>query len=156
MINNVTLVGRTTKAIELKYTELKTPYTRFIIAVKRPYTNQEGGYETDFINCIAWGKQAENIAKYVSKGSMIGIEGAIQTGHYMDNEGIKRKTFEVVVHKVSFLDPKKNNDKSKDEAGNGMVINNTEYSYGQISSPRKPNYEAGIDKDRLLEDELPF
>ena len=76
MINHTILVGRTTKDLELKYSTSNKAFMKFTIAVNRTF----GEKETDFINCIIFGTQAENMSKYVSKGNLIGIEGRIQTG----------------------------------------------------------------------------
>lgn len=80
MINSVTLVGRITKDIELKYTPSGATVARFILAVNRPFKTQGGEQQADFIQIQVWRKQAENAANYLSKGSLCGITGRIQTG----------------------------------------------------------------------------
>ncbi|KEK11021.1 hypothetical protein EP18_13675, partial [Lysinibacillus sphaericus] len=82
MINRVVLVGRLTKDPELRYTPNGIAATRFTVAVNRSFSNQQGEREADFINCVAWRKQAENLANFMRKGSLIGVEGRIQTGSY--------------------------------------------------------------------------
>lgn len=106
MINRVVLVGRLTKDPELRYTPSGVPVTRFTIAVNRTFTNQQGERETDFINCVAWRKQAENLANYMRKGSLIGIDGRIQTGSYEGQDGKRVYTTEVVADSVQFLEPR--------------------------------------------------
>ena len=78
MINNVVLVGRLTRAVDLRYTSNGTAYASFSIAIDRRYQNQNGERETDFINCVMWRKAAENFANFTRKGSLVGIEGRIQ------------------------------------------------------------------------------
>lgn len=80
MINNVVLVGRLTKDPELRYTQTGIAVARFTVAVNRAFSNQQGEKEADFINCVAWRKQAENLANFMRKGSQVGVEGRIQTG----------------------------------------------------------------------------
>jgi len=98
-------IGRLTKAPDLRYTATNNlPVCSFTLAVNRPY----GDKEADFLNCIVWRKQAENVNKYVSKGSMVAVEGRIQTRDYMDEKNnIKRYVTEIVCDSVTFLDTKK-------------------------------------------------
>ena len=106
MFNLVVLTGRLTADPELKYTPNNIPVTSFSIAVSRRY---KAGEETqaDFINIVAWQKTAEFVTKYFSKGSMIGIEGSIQTRRYQDKEGKNRTVFEVVANNVQFVESKR-------------------------------------------------
>lgn len=87
MINRVVLVGRLTKDPELRYTPNGIASTRFTVAVNRAFSNQQGEREADFISCVAWRKQAENLANFMRKGSLIGVEGRIQTGSYEGQDG---------------------------------------------------------------------
>ena len=87
MINNVTLTGRLTRAVDLRYTSNGTAYASFTLAVDRAFKNQNGEKETDFINCVMWRKPAENLANYTNKGSLIGVEGRIQTRNYENEQG---------------------------------------------------------------------
>lgn len=106
MINNVTLVGRMTKDPELKYTSSGTAVLTFNLAVNRPFTNQQGEREADFIMCQVWRKTAENVANYTRKGSLVGVVGRIQTRNYDDKDGKKVYVTEVVAENVQFLEPK--------------------------------------------------
>ena len=105
-MNRVCLVGRLTAKPELKYTNSNIPVTRFSIAVNRNFKNEQGQRDADFINILAWRKQAELICNYFDKGSQIGLEGRIQTGSYDDKDGNKRYTTEVVVDAIHFIDSK--------------------------------------------------
>lgn len=106
MINNVVLVGRLTKDPELKYTQGGIAVTRFTLAVNRPFSNQQGQREADFVNCVTWRKQAENLANYLRKGSLAGIEGRIQTSNFEGKDGNRIFMTEVVADSVQFLEPR--------------------------------------------------
>ncbi|MDG5789420.1 single-stranded DNA-binding protein [Evansella sp. AB-P1] len=106
MINRVVLVGRLTKDPELRYTANGIAVATFTIAVNRPFSNQQGDREADFINCVIWRKQAENVANYLKKGSLAGVEGRIQTRNYDNNEGRRVFVTEVVADSVQFLEPR--------------------------------------------------
>jgi single-strand DNA-binding protein len=106
MINRVVLVGRLTKDPELRYTSSNIPVSKFTLAVNRTFTGPSGEREADFIQCVVWRKQAENLVTFVRKGSLIGVEGRIQTGSYDDKDGIRKYTTEVIGDSVQFLEPK--------------------------------------------------
>ena len=107
MINNIVLVGRTTKTIELKQNKNGTNYVQFTLAVNRPYKDEQGGQQADFITCVAWNKTAETIANYVLKGTMIGIEGRLQVRSYENEAGVRQYLSEVLVNRFTFLESKK-------------------------------------------------
>lgn len=106
MINRVVLVGRLTKDPELRYTANGVAVTSFTLAVNRPFSNQQGEREADFINIVVWRKQAENVANFLNKGSLAGVDGRIQTRNYENNEGRRVFVTEVVGESVQFLEPK--------------------------------------------------
>ena len=106
MINRVVLVGRLTKDPELRYTPSGLAVVRFTVAVNRQFQGQNGEKEADFINCVAWRKQAENLANYQRKGNLIGVEGRIQTGSYEGQDGKRVYTTEVVADTIQFLEPR--------------------------------------------------
>jgi single-strand DNA-binding protein len=107
MINNVTLVGRLTKEVDLRFTQNGKAVASGTLAVNRPFKNANGETEADFINIVIWGKPAENTANYTNKGSLIGVTGRIQTRNYENNEGKRVYVTEVVANSVQFLDTKK-------------------------------------------------
>ena len=107
MINNIVLVGRTTKAIELKQNKNGTNYVQFTWAVNRPYKDEQGGQQADFITCVAWNKTAETIANYVLKGTLIGVEGRLQVRNYENEAGVRQYLSEVLVNRFTFLESKK-------------------------------------------------
>ena len=106
-MNKVMLVGRLTAKPELRYTGSNTAFLRFTVAVNRPFVNNEGKREADFINVVAWRKQAETIAKFFDKGNLIGVEGRLQTGSYDDQNGNKRYTTDVQLDNFEFVEGKK-------------------------------------------------
>ena len=103
-MNRVELVGRIVAKPELRYTINGIAFTRFNLAVNQGYGDNK---KTDFIPIIVWKNQAENVCKYLDKGSLVSIEGRIQTGVYEDKEGNKKTTFDVVAESVEFLESKK-------------------------------------------------
>jgi len=105
-MNKVLLVGRLTIKPELRYTNANVPYTRYSVAVDRGVNSNTGERMTDFINIVTWRKQAEVICQYLNKGSMVSIEGRIQTGNFTDKDGNKRYTTDVVTDNVRFLESK--------------------------------------------------
>ncbi len=120
MFNKVVLIGRLTKDPELRYTSTNNlPVVSFTLAVNRPYAVQGNDRNADFISCTAWRKQAENIHKYVSKGSMVAVEGKLQTRDYMDEKiNARRYITEVICDSVVFLDSKGSSDYSKPQTDN--------------------------------------
>lgn len=106
MFNLVVLTGRLTADPELKTTQNGISVTTFSIAVNRNYRAGEE-QQTDFINIVAWRQRAEFITKYFKRGSLIGIEGSIQTRKYQDRNGNNRTAFEVVVNNVQFVESKR-------------------------------------------------
>ena len=110
-MNRVMLIGRLTAKPELRYTSSNVPYARFSLAVNRTFSNQNGERETDFINIIIWRKQAENVCNFLDKGSLVSVEGRIQTGSFNDKDGNKRYTMDVVADNVQFLESKSQSQK---------------------------------------------
>ena len=107
-MNSVQLLGRLTRDPDVRYTDGGSTIARFTIAVDRRF-KQDGGDTADFINCIAFGKTAEVIEKYIFKGTKIALNGRIQTGSYTNKEGVKVFTTDVVVESVEFAESKNSN-----------------------------------------------
>jgi single-strand DNA-binding protein len=147
MLNRTILVGRLTKDPEVKYTSSNIPYARFTVAVNRTFAGPNGEREADFISCIAWRKQAENMARFVHKGSLVGVEGRIQTGRYDDKDGNTVFTTDVVCDSVQFLEPKSSGQPEPD-----YVPREYNDSYTERPVERKQNTPS-ID---VSEDDLPF
>lgn len=106
-MNQCTLIGRLTKDSEMRTTISGQHVVNFTLAINRNYKNEEGEYETDFINCIAFNKTAELITKYTQKGSKIALNGRIQVNSYDAQDGTKKYATNIVAKEVYFLDGKK-------------------------------------------------
>ena len=146
MINQVVLIGRTTKDIELCYTRSNKAYAKFSLAVNRAYKDEQGNQQADFIRIVVWGKQAENTAKYVKKGSLIGVIGRIETGSY-ENNGITHYTTDIVANAITFLETKKT---ITEEAGSQPYMtsmNTTNFNPfdPNFSNPNYANYHNPFD-----------
>lgn len=99
-------IGALTKAVEIRYTKNELKVANFTLAINRDVKNKEGNYDADYINCVAYGNQADLVSKYLDKGSKVSVEGHIQTGSY-EKDGKKTYTTDIVVEKIQFLDSKK-------------------------------------------------
>lgn len=106
MINNTVLVGRLTKDVELRYTPSNVAVATFTLAVNRSFKNENGDREADFINCVMWRQQAENLANWAKKGALIGITGRIQTRSYDNQQGQRVYVTEVVAEQFQLLESK--------------------------------------------------
>ena len=106
MINNVCLVGRLTRPVDLRYTQNGTAFGSFSLAIDRTYKNQAGERETDYFNCVIWRKSAVNLSNFTKKGSLLGVEGRLQTRNYENHEGKKVYITEVLVENFSLLESK--------------------------------------------------
>lgn len=113
-MNIVTLIGRTTKDIEIKQTKSGKAVIAFALAVNKDFKNDDGTYDADFIDCVAFDKRAETIGKYVHKGDRIGIQGKLSTRTYTRNDGSNAKAVEVIVDGFEFLESKKADASSKE------------------------------------------
>lgn len=113
-MNIVTLIGRTTKDIELKRTTSGKAVCSFTLAVNKDYKNADGTQDADFIECVAFEGRAEAISKYVHKGDKLAVTGRINTRTYTRQDGSNAKVFEVLVGGFEFLESKK--DATKEEA----------------------------------------
>ena len=140
MINSVVLMGRLTAEPELRSTQSGTSLTRFTIAVNR--YSKDGENKTDFIDVTAWRKTAEFVSRYFHKGSMIALQGSIQTDNYTDRDGNKRKSFQIVANNVSFCG-------SKDESASANPV----FDQQQSHRPTDISDFEPIDDDDY---ELPF
>jgi single-strand DNA-binding protein len=144
MINNIVLVGRTTKTIELKQNKNGTNYVQFTLAVNRPYKDEQGGQQADFITCVAWNKTAETLSNYVSKGMMIGVEGRLQVRNYENEAGVRQYLSEVLVNRFTFLESKKSN--TTESENSSYPATETSYNpfdsnyHSQGNTPTSHNY----------------
>lgn len=120
MINRVVLVGRLTRDPELRYTANGAAVASFTVAVNRQFTNAQGEREADFINCVIWRKAAENFANFTHKGSLIGVDGRVQTRSYENQQGNRVYVTEVVVENFSLLESRAESERrAANENANG-------------------------------------
>lgn len=132
MINSVILTGRLTKNIDLRQTSTGKAMTYFTLAVNRVFKNEQGVSGADFVTCVAFGVQAENMARYLTQGSLIGVEGRISTRNFQGKDGNTVYVTEVIAGNVTFLESKK-------QQGNT-------YEFGQVHSvgyKRQANNDFG-------------
>jgi single-strand DNA-binding protein len=128
MINRVVLVGRLTKSPELRKTQNGTSVCKFTLAVNRRVTGQ-GQPDADFISCVAWNKTADLMLQYLNKGSLIGIEGRLQTGRFTNNNGETIYTCDVMVDSLQFLDPKKSEEQNENQVPREMTSSEGGYPW---------------------------
>ena len=149
-MNKVVLLGRLTAKPELRYTPSNMGYTRFSVAVDRRISRQDGTRETDFINCVAWGKTAELIARYFDKGRQICIDGSIRTGSYTAQDGTKRYTTDVNVDNFDFVDKKGSTDEGFVPSGEATPYDFANPSTTPTTSSTQ-NTEAPANSDPFAE-----
>lgn len=148
MINMVALMGRLTYEPELRTTPSGVSVLRFQVACDRNYQRSGQDRQADFIDCIAWRQTAEFISRYFHKGSMIAVEGTIQTSNYTDKDGNKRKQIEVLANNVSFCGSKTENGSQGTQGAQ-----NEQYTQGGMDiNPDTSDFEEIVDDD----DDLPF
>ena len=151
-MNKVVLIGRLTRDPELRYTSSNIPSATFSLAVNRPFQNQNGVREADFINIVMWRKQAETAKKYLTKGSLISIEGRIQTRNYDGADGKKVYVTEVVTDNFDFLETKG----QKSNAPMPDVSNDIEYTDAPSTNVSDEPYIDFGDTIELSDDDIAF
>lgn len=107
MLNQIVLVGRLAKEVEVKKLESGKKVANITLAVPRSFKNEEGQYDTDFINCILWDSVAENTKEYCHKGDIIGVKGRVQSKSYPREDGSSYNVTEIIAEKITFLSSKK-------------------------------------------------
>ncbi|WP_108672264.1 single-stranded DNA-binding protein [Peribacillus acanthi] len=167
MMNRVILVGRLTKDPELRYTPSGVPVATFTLAVNRAFSNQQGEREADFINCVVWRKPAENVANFLKKGSLAGVDGRLQTRNYEGQDGKRVYVTEVTAESVQFLEPKNSgaSGSNRNESGSFGGQQRDDYSYGENRNQGQRNNYTRVDDDPfanngqtidISDDDLPF
>ncbi|EPG1054117.1 TPA_asm: single-stranded DNA-binding protein [Listeria monocytogenes] len=160
MMNRVVLVGRLTKDPDLRYTPAGAAVATFTLAVNRPFKNGQGEQEADFIQCVVWRKPAENVANFLKKGSLTGVDGRVQTRNYEGNDGKRVYVTEIVAESVQFLEPKQsavegstpNNNQNEANYSN----NNKNGSYRASSSQNSDSFANEGKPIDISDDDLPF
>ena len=130
-MNKVILIGRLTKDVEMRQTPNGVSLARFSIAVTRRFKNSNGEYDADFINCIAWRKTGEFIARYFQKGSMMAVVGSIQTRSWDGNDGKKQYATEVIVDEAYFTGSKSENSTGSNTDLSDSSIDDLNSQYGE-------------------------
>jgi len=120
-MNKIMLIGNLTRDPESNTTQSGVNFTRFTIAVNRPFTNSAGERVADYFDVICWRMLADRCAKYLYKGSKVGISGSVQRRQYEDRDGIKRTSFDVVADEVEFLTPKNNTGMGRENQSGGYM-----------------------------------
>ncbi|EAE3289278.1 TPA: single-stranded DNA-binding protein [Listeria monocytogenes] len=160
MMNRVILVGRLTKDPDLRYTPAGAAVATFTLAVNRPFKNGQGEQEADFIQCVVWRKPAENVANFLKKGSLTGVDGRVQTRNYEGNDGKRVYVTEIVAESVQFLEPKQN-------AVEGSTPNNNQNEANYSNNNKNGSYRASSSQNSdsfanegkpidISDDDLPF
>lgn len=147
MINTAVLTGRLTRDPELRVSQSDIQVCNFTLAVNRPFKDRNGENQADFINCVAFRKQAELIKQYVSKGDLFGIEGRQQSRSYENKEGQRVYVTETVVEKITFLESN-NKNKSNNNQGN--------YNQGNNQNNNNNPFNNYTDNVTITPDDLPF
>lgn len=160
-MNRVVLVGRLTRDPEVRTLATGNSVASFTLAINRNFKNKEGNVDADFINISVFGRQAENVGKYVFKGSQVGVEGRIQTRSYDAQDGTKRYVTEVIADNVEFMGSARNN--NDNSAPVNAYVDTTSSVYMD-----QPSQETGVDistedpfknfgsEVALSDDDLPF
>ncbi|HDK2908517.1 TPA: single-stranded DNA-binding protein [Staphylococcus aureus] len=152
MLNRTVLVGRLTKDPELRSTPNGVNVGTFTLAVNRPFTNAQGERETDFINVVVFKKQAENVKNYLSKESLAGVDGRLQTRSYDNKDGQRVFVTEVVADSVQFLEPKNNNQ----QQNNNYQQQNNAYNAPQNRQQSNNPFANANGPIEISSDDLPF
>ena len=151
MINRVVLTGRLTRDLELRRTQSGTSVVSFTLAVDRNF-RREGQPEADFINCVAWNRQAETMAQYLHRGSLIGVDGRLQTRNYENQQGQRVYVTEVVVDNFTFLE-------SRAQSQQAAATYNPNPMPSQPQQPVDSSFDTSFDENDTLDsasDDLPF
>jgi single stranded DNA-binding protein (ssb) len=150
LLNRVILIGRLTRDPDLRFTPAGVAVAQFTLAVDRPFSNQSGQREADFIPIVAWRQLGETCANYLRKGRLAAVEGRIQVRHYENNEGRRVYVTEVVADNVRFLEPPAGRDSGprEDSAGYGRGHDYRPDSHDPFADDGSP-----VD---ISDDDLPF
>jgi len=168
MLNKAIIMGRLTRDPELKYTQSQLPVVSFSVAVDRDFVRQGEQRETDFINVVAWRSTAEFISKWFHKGSMIVVEGKLQTRKWQDKYEQKRTELEIIADNVWFGESKRSDDGAEYGRSQSAPVYQPQYqapayqapsyqpSYQQPAAPAAPAYSNDFRPLEDSEDDVPF
>ena len=158
MINNVVLVGRMTKDADLQYTASNIAVATFNLAVNRNFKNNNGEREADFINCVIWRQQAENLSNWAKKGALVGITGRMQTRNYENQQGQRVYVTEVVADSFQLLESRNTQEQ---RGGNSQAPSQNNYGNTGSQTPDFGNGFGGFGAGSstpmdISDDDLPF
>lgn len=166
MINRVVLVGRLTRDPELRYTQSGAAVAQFTIAVNRQFTNSKGERDADFISCVIWRKAAENFTNFTHKGSLVGLDGRIQTSSYDNKQGQRVYHTDVIIDNFSLLESKgetsskpADNSQQKSSNNNGYSNQPANTANKSAGNSQKNNSDPFADNSKpidISDDDLPF
>ena len=158
MLNRVVLVGRMVRNPELRRTGNGTPVTSFTLAMNRKVTSQNGEKQADFVPCVVWNKTAESTAQYCSKGSLVGIDGRLQSRTYQDNNGSNRSVIEVVCESVQFLDTRKDNSNSTTQQSNkyGHAAGYEDEFNQMMAQDIQKDFDNSMNTFDIMDDDIQF
>lgn len=152
MINNVVLVGRLTKDPELRRSNSNISMVYFTVAVNRTFTDQNGQRNADFINCVVFRKQAENMARFLSKGSLIGITGRIQTRNYQGKDGNTVYVTEVVADNIQYLESKSSSNRGQSNGFDSLSFNRPQQSNFQSRNKQPMTNNMNLNNNEEMHD----
>lgn len=165
MLNRVALVGRLVRDPELRITNNSNKMVSFTIAVNRNFNNQNGQQDADFIRCVAYNKLAELIEAYVSKGSLVSVDGSIRTGSYTNAQNQVVYTTDIFVDNIGFLSPKSTNNNTQPTNNNFNNSYNNNYNFNnpinqnfgrETTNPFPNEEEEDYSGFNIASDDLPF
>jgi single-strand DNA-binding protein len=156
MYNKIILIGRLTADPEIRYTGNGTPVAKFTLACTRPFQNQNGERETDFIDVVTWSGLAETCSNYTKKGYMVTVEGRLQIRSYDDKQGIRRKAAEVVADGIRFLDRGKNGNATTNSNATTATTNGTHAGHQSVGQQTNSQPEDEFSEIPFADDDLPF
>ncbi|WP_297670389.1 single-stranded DNA-binding protein [Thomasclavelia sp.] len=157
MINRVVLVGRMTRDPELRRTPQGDAVTSFTLAVNRNYTSRDGQQQADFINCVVWRKPAENVERYCSKGSLVGVEGRIQTRSYDNSQGQKVYVVEVICDSVQFLETRAARERNQFQSQpQPQMQQNNDNFYDMKTVELEKEFDNSFNTYDIMEDDIQF
>lgn len=156
MLNRVVLVGRMTRDPELRRTGNGTAVTSFTIAMNRNFTSQNGERQADFIPCVVWNKAAENTARYCSKGSLVGVDGRLQSRQYENQDGRKITVIEVVCDSVQFLETRSQASTRQVQQPVQPQNNFNDAFYDMKGMDIQKEFDNSIDTYDIMDDDIQF
>lgn len=158
-MNSFNGIGRLTKDVEFAYTPNGIPRARFTLAINRPFKNQNGEQEADFIQIECWRKTAEVASNYLKKGSLVGITGSIRTGSYEGQDGKRVYFTNVLAENIQFLEPKNaqnGSNSAPNYQGNTNYQSSNQNGYSGQNQPNNDPFSGYSEAPNISEDDLPF